>query len=315
MNQILDTGDNGKNSKKKNKVKNKINIRSTGEKADIKTVVKFFTITLILFGIFMIGSGTYGWYKNGKTNEEIENAKPTILLENKDERNILLRITHQFAINTVSYSWSNEQESTIIQGNGRKYIEEVINIPAGTNTLNIKVVDEKGKETTFSKEYTVELITINLEVVNNSDIKIKLESENNISFFTYRWDEEEETRIDVNNVTAEQSIAIPKGLHILTITAVDENNNTVTKEQKVMGKTKPTVEVTTDGQDFIVRASDEEGLTKVEVILNETDRTRLVTQEKTLEYRFPLKDGENKIEVTAYNTNDVTETFRARYTK
>ena len=83
MNQILDTGDNGKKSKKKNKVKNKINIRSTGEKADIKTVVKFFTITLILFGIFMIGSGTYGWYKNGKTNEEIEAERAKAVEEAK----------------------------------------------------------------------------------------------------------------------------------------------------------------------------------------------------------------------------------------
>ena len=36
---------------------------------------------------------------------------------------------------------------------------------------------------------------------------------------------------------------------------------------------------------------------------------------KELEYKYPLHDGENKLEVTVYNENDLTETFRAMFNK
>ena len=55
---------------------------------------------------------------------------------------------------------------------------------------------------------------------------------------TYRWDEEEEQRIDINSTTVDQEIDIPMGTHNITVILVDVNNETTTKEQKVMGTTK-----------------------------------------------------------------------------
>ena len=78
---------------------------------------------------------------------------------------------------------------------------------------------------------------------------------------TYRWDEEEETRVDINDTKIEHNVDIPVGLHTLTVIVVDSNNKTTTKEQEVKGVTKPKLEVTTDGvANFIIKASDEQGL-------------------------------------------------------
>lgn len=139
---------------------------------------------------------------------------------------------------------------------------------------------------------------------------------------TYRWDSEEETKVDINGDQIEQTIEIPKGLHTLTVIVVDENNKTESMEQDVNGVTKPKLDVTTDGSNFIIKASDEQGLKKVEFIINETEKymlnleTQLSLEErKEFEYAYPLHDGENKLEITVYNENDVTETFRALVNK
>ena len=56
---------------------------------------------------------------------------------------------------------------------------------------------------------------------------------------TYRWNEEEETRIDINGTTIEQEIEAIKGMNSLTVEVVDEDNNIDTKVQKINGVSKP----------------------------------------------------------------------------
>ena len=46
------------------------------EPADIEKILKFFAIGMILFGIFMIGSGSYAMYQNSKLTGS--SSKPTI---------------------------------------------------------------------------------------------------------------------------------------------------------------------------------------------------------------------------------------------
>ena len=54
--------------------------------ADIKTVVKVFAIVMIIFGVFMIGTGSYAIYKDNESkNSEV--TKPTITETQKDEKN------------------------------------------------------------------------------------------------------------------------------------------------------------------------------------------------------------------------------------
>ena len=91
---------------------------------------------------------------------------------------------------------------------------------------------------------------------------------------TYRWDEEEETRIELNNETdIEQEIEAIKGLHTLTVIVVDENNNSDTKTQKINGVSKPKIVLDVDDQKehFVIKASDDEKIDKIVFKLNQDD--------------------------------------------
>ena len=108
MNQILATSNNTGKTKRK------------GGPADIKTVVRVFAIIMIVFGILMIGTGTYAIYKENDSKDE-GTTKPVITESLKDEETVLLTVSHDKAIDKIEYSWSNGDTQTIT-GNGRKYI-------------------------------------------------------------------------------------------------------------------------------------------------------------------------------------------------
>lgn len=293
MNQILAT-DNTSNKK----------TRNTGP-TDIKKVLKVFFISMLIFGVFLIGLGIYSIYKQNK-NENQEFTKPVITIAQKDDETVLLTVSHDKAIETIEYSWNDEEIETIT-GNGRKYIEQEITIPGGTNKLTVKAIDTNGQEISTSKEYETKDI-INIETAGNK-LKITAENSNEISYMTYRWDEEEETRVEINSKTIEQEIDIPVGEHTLTVILVDINNETITKEQKVKGVMKPTIEVTLDDakENYLITIKDETGLSKVDVIIRgETTSVTVEDGKKELKYKIKLNDGdENKLEITAYNTDGI----------
>ena len=261
----------------------------------------------------MIGSGSYSMYKDSVTGTS---SKATITSYESGERKVTIKVENRKAISKLIYNW-NDEEAIEIDCSGKKTVEEVIDMPTGTNTLNITVIDVNGQESKDQRTYTIQGdVDIELEVVGNN-IKVTAEGKEELSYMTYRWDEEEEQRVDINDMTIEQSIEIPKGLHTLTVIVVDVNNKSETKEQEIQGVTKPKLEVTTDGSDnFVIKASDEQGLKKVEFIINENERYMLNLEGRTeLEYAYPLHDGENKLEVRVYNMDDISEISRVKLTK
>ena len=306
LNQILsvETPKKEKNKKPKN-----------NSPIEIQKIVRFFSIVILIFGICMIGSGSYSMYKG--TSAETGTAKPTIYVQETSGTEITLQVSHNKVLEKVTYKWNNEDE-TEINSNGKKQVTQQIQIPTGKNTLTVYAKDINGQETSYQKQYTIQGdIDIELEV-DGANLKINATGKEKLSYLTYRWDEEEETKIDINDTQTEQTIEIPKGQHTLTVVAVDVNNKTETKEQEVKGVTKPKVEVTTDGEaNFVIKASDEEGIKKVEFIINETDKNVLnldqvysLDQRKDFEYKYPLHDGENKLEIRVYNESDVCEVSR-----
>ena len=297
MNQILATSNATKAKTKKNK--------GTGP-ADIKTVVRVFAIIMLIFGIFMIGTGSYAIYKDNEAKNEAT-TKPVITETlNEDGTAIKLSVTHDKAIDRIEYSWNNGEVQTIT-GNGRRNIEIDIEIPGGTNILNVKAIDVQGQEISTDKEYTADDI-INLSV-SGSKLKITAENETEIAYMTYRWDEDEEQRIDINATTVDQEIDIPMGEHNLTVILVDVNNETITKEQKVKGVTKPTIDIGVDDahEYYLITITDETGLERVEFTIRGEERTVTVENGETeLKYKLKLNDGdENRLEITAYNVDGI----------
>ncbi len=297
MNQILATSNTTKAKNKKNK--------GTGP-ADIKTVVKVFAIIMLVFGVFIIGTGSYAMYKDFEAKNEAT-TKPIITETlSEDQKTIQLSVTHDKAIDRIEYSWNNG-EMQIVTGNGRKNIQIDIEIPGGTNTLNVKAIDVQGQEISTDKVYTAKDI-IKLEV-SGSKLKITAENQTEIAYMTYRWDEDEEERIDINATTVEQEIDIPMGEHDLTVILVDINNETITKEQKVKGVTKPTINIGIDEtkEYYLITISDQTGLERVEFTIRGESKTVAVENAETeLKYRLKLNEGdENRLEITAYNIDGI----------
>ncbi len=298
MNQILSVKlpDKDKNMKTPNYNKR--------QPSDIKSVIKFFVIVLILFGIILIGVGIYTLYM--KYIDEIANTKPTIGVNKLDDDSINIKIDHDKTIVQLAYSWNGEEEVEL-DTDGKKNIEQEITIEQGTNKLRIKAIDINGQEAIFEQEFTlVGNISIDLQKEENN-IKVLLDSDENISYLTYRWDDGEETKIDINSKQFEYLIPIIVGEHTLTIKAVDENNKSTIKEQAVKGISEPKIQTEIDDTGrFIITLTDEFGLESIELIANETDiLERDLDGEKEIKFGYPLKDGENIVKITVTNIEEV----------
>lgn len=308
MNQILATSAPNKNKKGKK--------HTNHEPADIKSVIKVFSIVLLLFGIFLVGSGSYAMVKEGALKENTP-TKPTITLENKLEDTILLKVTSDKSIDQVSYQW-NEEEEVSISGNGRKYVEQQITIPSGSNVLKVAAKNIDGGENTYQQPYELES-KIALESLASGKIKITYEGETQIAYMTYRWDEEEETKVEINDTKIDQEIEAMKGDHTLTVIVVDVNNRTETKVQETKGVSKPTIDISfnEDQTAYVIKVTDETDLKEVRVVLDEDDNQKFKQELSGKEFTFqiPLKSGDNKMEVTVYNSADVSATQKVKFTK
>ena len=234
MNQILSVDNFNKEKKTKNRSRGPI---------EINTILKFFSIAILVFGVFMIGSGSYSVYENGKMGKLP--TKPTIYVEDTSATEIMLQVTSEQNLSKVTYRW-NDEEETEIPANGQKKVNQKIEIPTGENTLNVYAIDVSGQEITYhSTPYTIQGdIDIIIEK-EDPNVKITANGKEQLSYMTYRWDEEEETRIDIDGMQVEQLIDVPEGQHTLTIVVVDINNKTERKVQDVVGSKKPKLEVTT----------------------------------------------------------------------
>lgn len=317
MNQILSTSMPMDDKKKRNKSKKTRNTQPVA----ISSVVKFFAIAILAFGVFIVGTGVYAIYKNQSGQVE-ENLQPTIAFENKNDNTILLKITHKKNIAEVQYGW-NQETKKVVNGNGGKYLEQEISIPSGTNTLHVIIKDEDGQEIPYEKQYQLES-NINFEVSGNK-IKITYDGNKKVSYMTYKWNDEDETTIDIDDTSIEEEIEAIKGLNTLTVVVVDEDNNKDTKTQQIKGISKPKLEIDYDDEreHFVIRTSDDEKLKKIEFRLDQDDEQtyELNLEDRDLnefEYvleRMPFHSGENIIEVTVYNSNGVSEAKGAKFIK
>ena len=90
LNQILDVDDNyGKKEKvKKSKAPKMPKTRNSGP-LEIQSIVKFFAIAILIFGVALIGTGSYSMYKGA--TKEVAKTKPVIYVEQTGEEEILLK--------------------------------------------------------------------------------------------------------------------------------------------------------------------------------------------------------------------------------
>ncbi len=302
-------------------------------------IVKVFAIILMLFAIGLIGSGVYSLVRN---NEDSSNNGNTVsqapvnatinAIMDEANGNVILTVESEIAITKVEYNWNTDTGMTI-DGENQTSLEKTIELPAGNNTLNVKVTDTQGNETSqsfdFESESGDDIISpnITLEVTEDKNLLITAEDETEMYFVTYRWNDEEETTVYVDEDSEDKTvitveIEIPEGTNTITVVAVDASSkyNTITETKTLTGVKKPeiTYEVSADGSEITFYCTHSSGIKEIYYTLNDQAYAVTYTDETgyPTEASFSQKwdEGYNYISLNVTSVDDTVGTFEGEYT-
>lgn len=301
MNQILSTS-----SGKKNK-----------EPLGIQTITRIFAIILLLFGIILIGQGSWAMF-TGEEEDKKQTTVPVVQMI-QEGNNLKVTVQHNRAIDRIVYKLNDAQEITL-QGRGRMQIEEIIPLEIGENSIYLTVSDLTGKEVSYNQTYFVEegdTIAPEIELIlEDGKIKISAKDETQMAYILYYWNNEDETRLDVREESPkliEERLTVLKGENTLTVVAVDATGNETTKNQVYKGAKKPEISLSREEDELIIKVTDEENIQKVEFTLNgvfystDANNTGTALNMKEIEIRQKLNTGTNTITVKAYNVSGLTQ--------
>ncbi len=322
MNQILSMG--GEPQKKIKEVKNEEKIERierrpiqneainranyTSDKVDILKILKIFCFSIILFGLVLIGESTYAIIQNNgnKIQDNIEVTADRMGKETKIVVN-----AEQYPIKEFSYKW-NDGEPVTIDGNGTLSLETVIQIPNGNNILRMTVTDNFGNKKNFHKQYLYDSSDVSkpeIEIaINGPKLNIKATDDTGIEFITYAWNKNEAIRVEPEENNSKEinvTIDVPSGQNKLTIIAVDKEGNRESRSENIIGDTKPTFTLSKDGKKIILRAQDDEGISKVSMTIDgETrDSGEEPINQKEISVTWEVTKGTHTISFSIINVN------------
>lgn len=307
MNQILMVENNKKKKTKKQ--------RGSSGPVEIKNIIRFFAVVIIVFGLFLIGHSSYGLYVNSKGTSTEDLANITMHRENDT---LIVNVESVNLIERFKYNWQNsEQRSVPVES--KSFTQEII-LPSENNILTITLEDETGRAVTYTKEIILDGIDIAKPSISidkqYSGLRINVTDETKIAYMTYKIDDGEEKRVDKNN---EEDTAIEyavgeeelgRGTHTIFVTAVDAAGNTNTEEQEVViSSERPTINnmyIDYEQGKLIIEASDADGLASIEVNLNGTVYNMPNLDRTEAAFSLDLIEGTNTISIKLTNVNGIT---------
>lgn len=311
MNQILSMQSNMNDDNRNNKTKTKEpKYREYNDKASINSILRVFAIFIMLFGIALIGNSVYGIINS--MPEQRDNI--SVSAENIGSK-ATIKITGEKPIKQLVYKWGQGQE-TVVPGNGTIQLSLTLEIPKGNNILNMTVTDYYGNTQDFQKQYINEKNgpTIEIPSTTGNMLNIVVKDDKEVSYITYRWNNEAETRIDMDptqadKTTLQTSIPAIKGENTLTIVAVDNDGNRETKTETIKGANGPTFTVTTEGNNIVINAKDEEGIGKISITVDgvTTDTGDTPINEKEITAQQEITPGTHTITITVTNLSGLSE--------
>ena len=293
------------------------NAKKTKEPLNIKTVTRIFAIIILVFGVILVGQGSWAMF-NGEDKQSKQASVPVVQMV--QEGNLLkVTVQHDKAIDKIVYTL-NEAQAVTWQGMGRTQIEESIPLEVGDNIVHLTVWDLTGKEVSYDGNYFVEEgdnTNPQIELIlEDGKIKITAKDETQLAYILYYWNDEDETKLEAREdspTLIEEKISVLKGENTLTVKAVDAAGNETTEVQTYKGAVKPQISLSRDGDELIIKVTDEENIQKIEFTLNgvfystDPNNTGTALNRKEVEIRQKLNAGTNTITVKAYNVSGLTQ--------
>lgn len=324
MNQILVMENQNYKDKKSNLSKN-------NNKNDMKKIIMFFGVVVLIFGIAI--SGIYG-YKlyNNKNKRPIIVSAPQLSLE-EDEKNVKIIAKSDIGITKVTYVWNDgEEETENFDGNGTSTYDKSLKIPNGQNTLKVIVIDSNGKESktdkTFfkgivSKKPTIKVIKKQKEGESDK-LCIRAEDEKAMKSLSYKWNDEDPIEILAKtdkDKFIETTIESKSGQNELTIRAVNsegaiETDNRTVEQHPIY---KPKIDVSIDENKIYMKINHNKGFKKIEFSINghryiyDDTYYKYDSTKKEIEYKCDLIEGVNKVIIIATSVEGTYEVYTGQY--
>ena len=176
MNQILTI----ENKNKKNKSRG-----STGP-IEIKSIVRFFAIAIIVFALCIISHSSYAIYRESRGHNTDDLASISLSRVNDT---LIVNVQSQNIIDKFKYHWNGATETSIEIGSNNTTQE--ITLPSENDILTIVLEDETGRAVTYTKEIIlsgVDIVkpTIELEKGQGNSVIITARDETQIDYMTYK---------------------------------------------------------------------------------------------------------------------------------
>lgn len=304
MNQILSIENKKKQKTKKNR---------TGRQIEIKGIIMFFAVIIMVFGLTLAGQGSYALYKN-MDDRKPENI-PYITIERVNDKAIV-QVNSNIEISKIVYSWNNGEESAIPIGSTNA--REEITLLGYDSVLNLTIEDINGKKVKYQKQYILTGVditkpSIEIETKDGNDkMKIIARDETEISYMSYQWEDGEPVIINAEQqgqteITAEVPLVV--GSKKIKIIAKDTNGNIEEIEKEIVTSTaKPKITLRRNKQKISIEVEDKDGIASITANLNgEEHKLTDINRKKVKVGYLYLREGNNTISVEITNVNGYTE--------
>lgn len=289
-------------------------------KVDTKKIIKFFCVAIILVALVIIGIKIYEKYEEYKSTQKDMLPEIVIARTEVDSREVTIKVTCEDGIEYLIYTWNNEQEVRV-NLNGSTNFERIVEIPQNAmNNLNVQVTSTNG--TTNQKTEIFESNTDNTKPmvesisIVNKKLNIKVSDNSGLKYLAYKWENEEEVVLNADENDNKQMIAsidIQRGTYKLQIRVVDIYGNEEILSRLVTGVNEPEITVIKYGDTVNISVTHDMGFKKIEFIINNSkyiydeNYSKYDKNKTTVEFNFPLKEGENIVQVNAYSQEKLSE--------
>ena len=304
MNQILSIENKKKQKTKKNR---------TGRQIEIKGIIMFFAVIIMVFGLTLAGQGSYALYKN-MDDRKPENI-PYITIGRVNDKAIV-QVNSNIEISKIVYSWNNGEESAIPIGSTNA--REEITLLGYDSVLNLTIEDINGKKVKYQKQYILTGVditkpSIEIETKDGNDkMKIIARDETEISYMSYQWEDGEPVIINADQqgqteITTEVPLVV--GSKKIKIIAKDTNGNIEEIEKEIVTSTaKPKITLRRNKQKISIEVEDKDGIASITANLNgEEHKLNDINRKKVKVGYLYLREGNNTISVEITNVNGYTE--------
>lgn len=289
-------------------------------KIDTKKIVIFFCIALICIAVIIVSIKLVGMYKNSKDNKNGAVPDISIIKENDKNNEVTIKATCEDGIDYLIYTWNNENENKV-NLNGSKTFERIIEIPDNVmNNLAVKVVSTQGvnnnKTEIFEKNTNNIKPTIDSISIIDKKLHIQVSDDTGLAYILYRWENEGEQKISADendNKTMNVELDIQRGTYKLFVTVVDVDGNEENVSRLITGVNEPQITVIKYGGVVNISVTHDRGFKRIEYIINNKKYvydeafTKYDKNKTTVEFEFPLKEGENIVKVSAYSWEKLSE--------